>query len=465
MDHKHTQQQSDVGDVDMLNLMRADEMKTSSHRAEQKVRNGRRVIGDALEVDGVYDSAIQPSNNPMVLPGFVPRNMNHTGAIGKTSAPLDVNHPLRPREITRTYEINGIEYTETQLEDDAMVEGMRREFEQSARVSNGVDDERDPNDRKESEYNIEEVIDRMRDESRANKRQKRNEDGPQQQVAVRRMRNDERMGFRSLGTLLKEHDKTFTGDRRRVGDEQVPGSGPAKTFLDKQTDALLDAYTKYETDRNAKERVRTHAEIVSAPSVSRISEGEKRYQRVKRMVIALAKASGFILEPTQEEFINEFIASCAPIIYGDDWHSERHNWKKKHKRTKIHQQVFCLTPRRFGKTTSVTLFVTAMILVIPDIRIVVLSQNGRTSRALLELCGNLIGRYNDNNDVDYKGTSYAKRKIATQTSDSLSVISDEDMKLNLSADAKRRRPMRSTIVACPSTANGMYQNACLCFCV
>ncbi len=63
---------------------------------------------------------------------------------------------------------------------------------------------------------------------------------------------------------------------------------------------------------------------------------------------------------------------------------EREGWAD------LQQQVCCLTPRRFGKTTAVAMFAAALGMTVPTIEIAIFSTGRRASSKLLEQIGELV---------------------------------------------------------------------------
>jgi hypothetical protein len=68
--------------------------------------------------------------------------------------------------------------------------------------------------------------------------------------------------------------------------------------------------------------------------------------------------------------------------------------------TRIRFEVMILTPRRFGKTVSVAMFVLSMMLCLPGVRVCVFSTGKRASSGLMQeikvSCRDV--RYNDDDD-------------------------------------------------------------------
>ena len=63
---------------------------------------------------------------------------------------------------------------------------------------------------------------------------------------------------------------------------------------------------------------------------------------------------------------------------------EREKWSD------LQQQVCCLTPRRFGKTTAVAMFAAAVAMTMPTVEIAIFSTGRRASSKLLEQIAELV---------------------------------------------------------------------------
>ena len=94
---------------------------------------------------------------------------------------------------------------------------------------------------------------------------------------------------------------------------------------------------------------------------------------------------------TQRKFHEAFLNSCVRFLYSHDASPpdfreimEKNNW------VDIRQQCLCMTPRRFGKTVAVGMFVAALALVVPASDQAIFSTGRRASSKLLELVAKLI---------------------------------------------------------------------------
>lgn len=96
---------------------------------------------------------------------------------------------------------------------------------------------------------------------------------------------------------------------------------------------------------------------------------------------------------TQRKFHEAFLNSVVRFLYSHDASPpdfreimEENNW------VDIRQQCLCMTPRRFGKTVAVGMFVAALALVVPASEQAIFSTGRRASGKLLELVGQLISQ-------------------------------------------------------------------------
>jgi hypothetical protein len=72
------------------------------------------------------------------------------------------------------------------------------------------------------------------------------------------------------------------------------------------------------------------------------------------------------------------------IIYRDDFQKVVAEVMRKNKWTILKQEVFCLTPRRFGKTIAVAMFVAAILWTQPNVEISVFSTGQRASERMMD---------------------------------------------------------------------------------
>lgn len=85
-------------------------------------------------------------------------------------------------------------------------------------------------------------------------------------------------------------------------------------------------------------------------------------------------------------FHDNFIKSCLPKIYENEWSESYESILAKYGCTKLNQEVCVICPRRFGKTVSVALFCAAFVYCIPQCTIAIFSTGKRTSGKLMALC-------------------------------------------------------------------------------
>tara|TARA_B100000963_G_scaffold349274_1_gene358100 strand:+ start:18420 stop:19061 length:642 start_codon:yes stop_codon:yes gene_type:complete len=119
------------------------------------------------------------------------------------------------------------------------------------------------------------------------------------------------------------------------------------------------------------------------------SLGEQRLHAIREIL-----ENGFTWKrsKTQTKFHEAFLNACVRFLYSEDTNAPDYtSILAANKWTDLRQQVLCMTPRRFGKTVSVGMFVTAMALVSPCEQ-AIFSTGRRASSKLLELVGQLVGQ-------------------------------------------------------------------------
>jgi hypothetical protein len=107
--------------------------------------------------------------------------------------------------------------------------------------------------------------------------------------------------------------------------------------------------------------------------------GDRRLEAIRFTLNNL----GYTRSQFQKLFHTHFIQACLPIIYGDDWATHAERVMKEFGLERISPEVLVQTPRRFGKTVSVAMFVLAMLLNVPGIRICIFSTGKRASGGLM----------------------------------------------------------------------------------
>lgn len=120
-----------------------------------------------------------------------------------------------------------------------------------------------------------------------------------------------------------------------------------------------------------------------------ISLGEQRLQQMRDIL-----ENGFTWKrsKTQRRFHESFLNACVRFLYAEDTNApdyaailEKNQWSD------LRQQCLCMTPRRFGKTVAVGMYVTALALTSPCEQ-AIFSTGRRASSKLLELVVSLLNQ-------------------------------------------------------------------------
>ena len=118
-----------------------------------------------------------------------------------------------------------------------------------------------------------------------------------------------------------------------------------------------------------------------------MSLGEQRLASIRNV---LENQFKWKRSKTQKRFHESFLNACVRFLYSSDTNAqdystilEVNNWQD------LRQQCLCMTPRRFGKTVSVGMYVTALALVVPCEQ-AIFSTGRRASSKLLELVNSLL---------------------------------------------------------------------------
>lgn len=113
-----------------------------------------------------------------------------------------------------------------------------------------------------------------------------------------------------------------------------------------------------------------------------------------RMTVLKRTLDGFGLDrsDTQRDFHNQMAGACAGLIFKDDLESEIDDLLLELQLERLVPQFMAITPRRWGKTYSVAMFVVAMALAVEGLEQSIFSTGRRASYKLLELIFTFICR-------------------------------------------------------------------------
>lgn len=133
---------------------------------------------------------------------------------------------------------------------------------------------------------------------------------------------------------------------------------------DKRQKALDNAWSFVNVEERSLDPMRDHYR----------SSGDARVKRIFQDLDSF----GITRTSTQKHFHFWFTQSLLPTIYGAEWDSAAVRVLDSFGITQVRTEVMVMTPRRFGKTYSVAMFVVAALLNIPGIKIVIFSTGIHT---------------------------------------------------------------------------------------
>ena len=116
---------------------------------------------------------------------------------------------------------------------------------------------------------------------------------------------------------------------------------------------------------------------------SRIPLGKRRMQKI-RSILEIFDASGWPRDRMQRGFHDGFMKACAQRLYADDVNVSMQQIMDENGWENLKQQCVVMTPRRSGKTISVSMFSAAFGVAVPGSTQVLYSTGKRASAALLD---------------------------------------------------------------------------------
>lgn len=132
------------------------------------------------------------------------------------------------------------------------------------------------------------------------------------------------------------------------------------------------------------------------------AQGDKLMLRLKQLLDYIPLTyKGWERSKMQKMFHRNFMQATCMHLYRHDPDIDIDNIMKMNGFSNLKQQVLCLTPRRFGKSTSVAMFVAAYGLTVPYSEQCIFSTGRRASQKLLELIRDMI-KAGENKDMFIK---------------------------------------------------------------
>lgn len=135
---------------------------------------------------------------------------------------------------------------------------------------------------------------------------------------------------------------------------------------------------------------RKHEAILTGATDTTAEKDVLRGDKEIRLLTKTLDEMGYERTLTQKQFHKNFISASLHSIYGEDFYRFQTRILAEHDLEEARNEVLVCTPRRFGKTTSVSLFIAAMLWSVSEAWISVFSTGQRASSMLLDLTFKMI---------------------------------------------------------------------------
>ena len=119
---------------------------------------------------------------------------------------------------------------------------------------------------------------------------------------------------------------------------------------------------------------------------SAVITGRQRYAQARKTL----RSYGLNGSAMQQLFWNHMFGACAQLLFKDDLEANRDDFMLELGLTRLQKQFMAITPRRFGKTYSVAMFVVAMASAVGGLEQAIFSTGRRASQKLLDLIYHFI---------------------------------------------------------------------------
>jgi hypothetical protein len=162
------------------------------------------------------------------------------------------------------------------------------------------------------------------------------------------------------------------------------------TWLAQRWERVIHQRQRQADDERKRKMFRTRAEI--SRDRQRDSARSVGDLRLRRLLTMLDSVKDFVRSDHQREFHDSMTQACLPHIYGESWEANRTRVLDMMGITRIQHEVLIMTPRRWGKTISVAMFVTCLMLCRPGIKIAIFSTGKRASGSLMDEIMKMVDR-------------------------------------------------------------------------
>tara|TARA_B100000683_G_scaffold52645_1_gene50325 strand:+ start:685 stop:2427 length:1743 start_codon:yes stop_codon:yes gene_type:complete len=151
---------------------------------------------------------------------------------------------------------------------------------------------------------------------------------------------------------------------------------------------------------------KTHYETVT----NQVKTKQKNYGDIRLSNIRkyLDHVKGYDRSEMQKQFHESFLQAVALHLYKDDPEVDMDRIMSVNEWPNLKQQVLCLTPRRFGKTTAVAMFVASYFLSVEKAQLCIFSTGKRASDGMLDKIHEFIKLIDEDMGTDHD--SSCKRK-------------------------------------------------------
>jgi hypothetical protein len=158
---------------------------------------------------------------------------------------------------------------------------------------------------------------------------------------------------------------------------------------------LSSAYKVFEEETLIKiesKQMKSHiGSMLDQCKAKQASQGDKLMLRLRWLLDYVPKTyKGWERSKMQKTFHRNFMQATCLHLYRNDPDIDLDKIMRMNKFDNLKQQVLCLTPRRFGKSTSVAMFVASYVLTVPYSEQCIFSTGRRASQKLLELIRDMI---------------------------------------------------------------------------
>ena len=170
---------------------------------------------------------------------------------------------------------------------------------------------------------------------------------------------------------------------------------PPRWLVDNGEAAVADLSEAFKSLSTKKRLGNSHQNLRRRINTPRAASGDTILRNIEKTLDRIGDGEGGFMKrhEDQRRFHRVYLDAMLPLIYpAREWSSCAARVMRERKLKRIHTEVACSTPRRWGKSVAMGMLVAAILVHVPGIRVGIFAQGSRASVMLAQKVREYISR-------------------------------------------------------------------------